>query len=458
MTEAEDQIRRYAAAVTRSQQPVDISEVTARAHEHPGRRGRTGLLAIAAAVVCVAVIGTVVVIDPGSHHRTFVEVAPTTTRTKTPATRACPAASLVVTGTSAETLEPTWLPPGYALSEGNPADLGSRGGLTYTPPGGGDPPRVELLRYHSTAPLATLSTGTVHQTVGVRGMPALLTTGGPSPLFTSIAFVVEPGVEIVVSGYKIDEPTLLHVADDVEYRPGTKFTYPAHPHIRLTRANALAIIHDTTADGRAVLTSAGEVNAVTDTDGPVGNATTVPETVPVTTPVWVVWDSPLGPQLRPVVVVDALSGARLAANLSFAKISSLTDRSGSACAPPFGVLTRSEVESIRPAQPGTRQTAILTTFGRFIATRTGFEFAQCTLDSCDPTAPVWVLISTAPDQRFVDEERGLGSRPTTHGPSWQLLAIDARSGPQSTSIDNGASLGSGAPPADLLRLRDLSHS
>jgi hypothetical protein len=386
-----------------------------------------------------------------------VEVAPSsTTSGRTQPARACPAASLVVTSTSHETLAPTWLPAGWVLSEGNPADLGTHGNLTYTPPGGGDPPRVELLRYNSTMPLAQLSSGSVHQRVTVQGHSGLYTSGLPALLFTSVGWVESPGVEIVVSGYKLDEPTLLRVADGVTYQPGATFTYPTHPPIRLTRAEALATIHDTTADGRAILTSAGEFNAVTDSVGPGEHITPIPSTVPVTTPVWVVWDDPLGPQLRPAFAINADSGVRLAANLDFTKISRLTDRSGPACAPPFGVLTRSEVLSMRPAAPGTKQTAILTTFARFAATYSGRGFAQCNLESCDPTAPLWVLISTAPDQRFVDEERGPTGRPITHGPSWQLLAVDARTGPQTTSVDNTSSLGPGPAPADLLRLRDLS--
>ena len=403
------------------------------------RHARTGVLAFAAAVVCVAVIGTVVVIDPGSHHRTFVEVAPssTTTHGRTPPARACPATSLVVTGTSNETLTPTWLPAGFVFNSGNPHDLGSRGDLTYSPPGGGDPPRVELLRYRTTAPLATLSAGMTHQAVAVQGHVGDFATGGASWAFTSVAWAPMPGIALVVVGYKMDEPTLLHVADGVTYKPGTTFTYPAHPHIRLSRADALAVIHDTTADGRAVLTSAGELDAVTNPNGPVAEAGEILSTVPVTTPVWVVWDAPSTGQFRTAVVVDASSGARLTTDLALAKISSLTDRSGSVCAPPFGVLTRSEVERIRPAQPGTRQTAILTTFGRFRATRTGFGFAQCGLDSCDPNVPVWVLISTAPDQRFVDEEQGLGRvrrRGARAGSCSRSTPAPARSRPASTTV------------------------
>src|ERR1700724_3618061 len=74
MTEAEDQVRRYAAAVSRAQRPVEIGEIVTRSRHDAARRPA----AVAAALVVVAgVIATVVFIGHGHGSPTRVVVAPT---------------------------------------------------------------------------------------------------------------------------------------------------------------------------------------------------------------------------------------------------------------------------------------------------------------------------------------------------------------------------------------------
>jgi hypothetical protein len=249
---------------------------------------------------------------------------------------------------------------------------------------------------------------------------------------------------------------LFEVANGVRYEPGTTFTYPTHPHIGVTRADALAHAPGAANNRRAALSSLGEVDAIVHRGDSVNHTATIAPGVAVTTPVWVAWNtsSTLG-----AAVIDADSGTRIAtlAGVTDRTLAGLTDRSGSSCEPPFAVLTRSEILALRPAQPGTTQTATLTTLGRFASTQVGASDAQCGLATCDPTVPVWVVTSTAPDQRFTDEERGLGPRPTGLNGSWQVLAFDARTGPQSSELSTpGAALGSGPPPADIAAIPDLT--
>jgi len=452
VTDIEDQIRRYIVALARTERPVELSEVTARRRN----RRHAPLLTGTAVTLTAVIVAGFVIVGPWARH-TAVEVSSSTRppSSSQPAP-ACPAAALDVTSTRGERLHPDWLPPGFVLNEGSENDLGSRGQLTYTPPGGGDPPRVELLRYHTTETLAQLSGDGSHHPAMVQGKPAVFSGGAPDPAFTSVAWTTAPGTALVVSGYKLTQAVLLEVANGVRYQPGTTFTYPAHPHVAITRGEALAQVDGVAGDRRAVLSSVGEIDAIVHRTGPLNHTPTIATAVAVTTPVWVAWNtsSTLAAQ-----VIDANSGVRLATLPGVADhvLASVTDRSGSSCEPPFGVLTRSEILSLRPAEPGTTETATLTTLARFASTPVGGGYAQCILATCDPTVPTWVLTSTAADHRFTDRESGLGPRPTLRTGSWQVIAYDARTGPQSSAVSTGGvSLGAGPPPADLAALPDLT--
>ena len=129
MTEPEEQLRAYATATTRAQQPVAFGEVVARRH----RGGRA--FAVAAALVAVIMIaGTVAIVVHRRHGPTALVVSPsasTSSPATTPVPADCPAASLDVTSTRGETLHPGWLPPGYALIQGNESQLGAIGDVEY---------------------------------------------------------------------------------------------------------------------------------------------------------------------------------------------------------------------------------------------------------------------------------------------------------------------------------------
>jgi hypothetical protein len=460
VTDIEDQIRRYVAARSRTERPVELSEISVRRRS----RVRAPLLSGIAAALCAVLVAGFVIVGSADHHRTDVGVSSATTRpsTSVPPVPTCPAESLAVTSTRGERLHPDYLPAGFVLTEGSETDLGPRGQLTYTPTGGGDPPRVELLRYHTTEALSALSEGS-HHAATVRGRPAVFSNGAPDPAFSSVAWMYASDTALVVSGYKLSEIDVLAVADGVRYQPGTTFTYPTRPHVGITRAQALAKLPDSQR-GRAVLSSLGEVDSIVRPTGSLNHQPTIANGIAVTTPVWVVWNtsstSP-SPFASDAEVIDADSGERIATlpGREDDTLTHLTDRSGSSCEPPFGVLTRSEILSLRPAETGVAQTATLTTLARFASTSVGEGFAQCILATCDPNVPVWMLTSTAPDQRFTNQESGpLASRPTSRAGSWQVIAYDARTGPQDTEISSGGvTLGSGAPPADLATIRDLTQ-
>jgi hypothetical protein len=465
MSEVEDDVRRYAEALTRAVRPVERAELDARRGQP--RRLRAPLLTGIAATLCAVVVAGLVIAVPDHHH----DASTSSVSTAAPASSSlpplpCPAATLAVTGTGGERLHPDFLPAGFVHTEGNETNLGARGQLTYTPPGGGDPPRVQLLRYRTGDPLAQLSSSSSHHPVTVQGHTAVFSDGAPDPKFTSVAWNVAPGTALVVSGYKLSESVMLEVANAVRYDPGTTFTYPTNPRLHVTRADALALIAGPRRDRRAVLTSIGEVGAIAAPTGLLNRTSSIAPALSPATPVWVAWSTTeelkSKPPQRELLVIDAQSAARFQASASPAGVAALTDRNRPGCAPPFGVYTRSEIEFLRPAEMHSTQTATLTLLGRFLAAGSGTpSVVDCLLSTCDPNVPVWVLLATAPDSRFLDLERGpLGPpRTTTESGSWMMMAFDARTGAQSSAAsDSGVSIGAGPPPAALRALVDLAPS
>ena len=146
-------------------------------------------------------------------------------------------------------------------------------------------------------------------------------------------------------------------------------------------------------------------------------------------------------------------------------LAALSDRSAPGCAPPVGVLTRAEVTFLEPPASGGHVGLRLTTEGRIRALPGLGALLNCPIQHCDPTVPVWLRILTAPDHRYLKAGLRLGvtgsagpsGTTTTLLPgSWQLSAFDARTGPQDTSMGNGAYSSAGRPPAALLALADLA--
>jgi hypothetical protein len=277
--------------------------------------------------------------------------------------------------------------------------------------------------------------------VTVQGHAGLVSDGAPGG-FIAVAWTTAPGIALVVSGYKLPETEVRTIADGVRYTPGTTFGYPVHVGF-ITREDAIARVDSLQSAHAAVLSSLGEVEALTGRSW---------SELSVVTPVWVV-SAPAAPS---AFVIDASSGTLLGSVARRGKLDALTDRSTAGCELPLGVLTRSEVLALHPAEPGVKLTAKMTTLTDFAATGVGAGFTQCMLTACDANVPVWVLVSTATDQRFTDEIRGPAGRPRNTAPgSWQVIAVDARTGPQDTDLAT-VSLGAGSPPAALGAIKDLA--
>jgi hypothetical protein len=175
-------------------------------------------------------------------------------------------------------------------------------------------------------------------------------------------------------------------------------------------------------------------------------------------PEWVVWnDGPVAGRAT-VVAIGADAGLRVvnASSIPIRVLDAITDRSVATCAPPFGVLSRSELLALHPPEAGTTVITKLTTLGVLATTANGIPLTGCGADdTCDASVPVWVQISSAPDPRFTDRESRLNEQQRNTGASWQVVAYDARTGPQDTSL-NGVASGPGAAQADLIAIPDLA--
>jgi hypothetical protein len=381
----------------------------------------------------------------------------------------CPAWHLVVTGTKGERMHPAELPQGFVLQLGDEGDLGGIRLLEYTTPGNTDRPWVEIGRYMTTQPMATLLAGT-HETTTVQGKPAVLSAGNPGGSdFLAVDWQESEGVVLFVTTYKIPRAEVLAIANHVVYTAGTEFTYPARPRVTITKQQALSALSGPTADRTAVLTSFGEADAVVQSPGTINHVPTLDPTIDVVRPVWVVWRSPQGATKLATgngVVIDANTSQKLAvlSNISVASLLSLTDRSQVACVPPFGVLTRSEFVSVVPTIEGSTSSVKLMTLQMLKSASTTSSIGNCELAKCDPSVPVWVWMATASDCSLMfrcgPPFPGLGgpprSTPTPPSPgSWALRAFDARTGPQNTEL-SGVPSGHGQLPSDLAVLPDLA--
>jgi hypothetical protein len=404
-----------------------------------------GALATFLAVVTVATLVAVAARGREGTTATGISRAP------------CDLSSLGVTGEQGEQLHPTVLPAGFVLTSGNEDDLGAMNLLTYSVPGYGDKSYIEIRRYMTSEPVGSLVGGS-ETSVTVQGQPAVLAASAPSPDWINVAWPANNGVVLIVTGYKVSEGDLLAVADNVAYRPGIPFVYPASQGASVTRQDAIAAWQGFDSSTKATLTSLGELNSVLHRTVALGEAIR---------PVWAVWGASgtsSGSQTQSGVVVDANSSAPLATlnGVDDVALSSLTDRSQGSCEPPFGVLTRSEFTYLAPSVPGTVSSVKLMTFKTLQSTQNGSTLGNCTLLTCDPNIPVWVWSATATDWRLVSR---VCPPPNPNGPpcqsppagSWRLRAFDARSGPQHSDL-SGSVAGFGPLPAELSALPDLAPS
>jgi len=467
MTDIEDQLRRYAAATSRAQRPVELGEVVSR----QGHRPRRLLVGAVALVVALVAVGGAVVFrrDRAEPRRVVVAPVPSSTPVLTP--RACAAASLHVTSTGGERLHAGWLPPGYTRTEGNQNDLAALANITYSGPATGYAWRVSLIRYRSGAPLAQFVMGEPTQHITVQGHAGIMTgPARPGEDFTFVAWRPAPGIALVTAGWNLHQADLVKVAQNVSYDPGEKFTYPVRPVVKVTRAEALRKLGRSVAGTRAALTSYGELTKIIGGRLPKGSQAVIPG-VPVTRAIWVAWTPSSrrsDPSVENATVVDAESGQTIEGlpPLPGGVLGNLTDRSGSVCAPPFGVLTRTEVSYLHHYPTGPTSSLKLSTQGTLDANPVFANFAQCVNFACDPTVPVWLSVQAAAGDRYAPDRGPVyvpsgrpvgGPTGNTRSGSWTMTAVDARTGPQDTGLD-GSTSGYGRPPADIVAVRDLAPS
>ncbi len=449
MTDIEQQLRAYAAAIDASQDPVALPEVTGQRPHHRGWRRIPVAIAVALVLVCGTVAAVVVRDSSGSQR-----LRPSALRGSSGGRSAasCPAASLVVTSTSSERLHPNWLPSGFVLTSGNETDLGQTGFLTYSTPRHGDRPYVEILREHSNLPLTKLYRGTSTPTV-VQGHPAILSVD-IIPLWAALVWRPEPGVALVVDGYKLPRADLYKIATDLQYNPGSTFRYPSQVHVSVTRQQALTELPGPPNNKHVALTSFGELNTLARFNAQDGRPPTMGAGASLTRPVWIAWTTPYR---STALVVDAQTAQVTTVRISRQAVESLTDRSESSCAPPYGVLTRSEAAYIQPPDQrplrGASQIIKLSTLGT-IASHAPDDSDCGGPTSCDPTVPVWIYIQTARDQRFTQTYMSpAASRTYKKRGSFSITMMDARTGPQDTNF--GFESGPGPAPASVLAIPDL---
>jgi hypothetical protein len=371
----------------------------------------------------------------------------------------------MVTGTQGERIHPDQLPPGFELQLGSEYELGGVGFLTYITPGYGDRPWLELGRYITTTPIGSLLGGSQHQTITIQGKPAVLSMGAPAGSDNvAVAWSAGNGIVLFVSAYKIPQAEVLAIAEHVQYVVGTEFAYPSSPRVTVTRKQALDKLPGPTSTKRAALTSFGEIDAVTHPAGQLHRRPILDPAVEVIRPVWVVWaiNTSNAGSSAPLngIVVDGNSAQQLAQirGVDPAALSSLTDRSQSLCAPPFGVLTRSEFQFLVPAEPGVTSTAKLMTLQMLRSIKEGDNLGNCMLAACDPGVPLWVWIGAASDCRLLlrcGPPGGVASAPRPSPPigTWALRPFDARTGPQNTGF--GGAGGQGELPAAVASLPNL---
>ena len=365
----------------------------------------------------------------------------------------CAASFLVVTGLTGERLHPQLLPPGFFLEQGSETELG-QGWLTYITAGSGDSPWLEMGKYNTTLPPADLLGEEQKQSVTIQGRPGVSAIA-PFGETVNVAWEESAGIVVFVTGHKLALADVVAIAQSVEYMPGSTFTYPIRPTVTLSRERALARFPGGGSASKAILTSFGEVDTVLlGLSLPLNHVPVLNPTIEVGRPVWVVWSN-----AGKGVVVDAVSGDIVAslASINGAALASLSDRSRPGCLPPFGVLTRSEIDFVtRPLDRATT-TMKLVTLQTLTSIAETNELGNClTLHACDPNVPVWVMIRDAPDCSLLLRCTALpGQRPLPTAPpgSWSVTPFDARTGPQ-TGFSTAAG-GRGPLPLDLTDLPDL---
>lgn len=366
------------------------------------------------------------------------------------ATNECAAAALAVTGRMGERLHPKYVPDGLILETGRETELGQRG-LFYIGAPSADRVWLELDKKSTASLPAGLLDEVRSPTVIVHGKRAV-TAGTPGETF-NIAWQESVGVVLIVTGHRLSAAQVIAVARGLEYTPGTTFTYPIRPQVDVSREQAIAKLSSTGSRTHAVLSSFGEVDAVLSGETqPLNHEPVLDPSIEVGRAVWLVWDdSGKG------ALVDANTGGVLVGlpNVKQTSAASVTDRSKRGCAPPFGVLTRTEIRYLTGA-PTPTTTLKLVTLGTLLDLSETAPLGNCGLHECDRAVPVWMMVRSAADCSLLMRCGPLpGQSPWPSAPagSWSLMPFDARTGAQ-TGFATAAG-GRGPVPLALTNLPDL---
>jgi len=373
-----------------------------------------------------------------------------------------------------------YLPAGFQLTSGNPANLGA-GTVTYSlTKGQPDPARVEVSLSNNSGPLTAAVGGrTAARSVRIQGRPGLLESGPPDPAFIGAYWKPEPNDLVSVVGYKMLAATVLQVAEHADVSPGGVIALPIAPGPIISRAKAVAIAEAEFPQSTATakLSSWTEVVSLIQASDYGKGMFSVPGTLAAAPwkPIWAVLviprhqDSVSQAQAgRELVVVNAATGTReltASAGDHSSWFSALTDRDpnlrgcpgGSTARLPFGVLTRDEeaytLRNVQQSAFGHLQTTIvlkLTTVPALNRADPGL-YGGCVQQSCSLDELVWPTIEVM---------RAPSGKTLSCPPPWVSTPASVRSKPTkqyyTISVPNNYESGCGASPVWVSRLQDLA--
>jgi hypothetical protein len=440
---------------------------------------RAGVLALGVVAGGVAVAVVVVLLAAVPTHVSGVASTPPRGRPagghRSPVRPAACARTVrgVVTGPASVT--PGFLPAGFHLTTGNPADLGPVGVAYSSAKPRANGPRVEINVTRYLGPLNASVGGRGNgTTVRIQGRRGLLESGPPGPAFIG-AFInaywkPRPSELVSVTGFRLTKSTVLHVAQFVHATPAGVIPLPISPRTIINRAAAIRTARNAiplrSAHTAAKLSSWTEVLALIQTSDYRNLTFRVPAVLKATPwrPIWTVMVTGRA-GLPYLVVIDAGSGrselvTREADHANW--FGALTDRDptlqdgcpgGSTSRLPFGVLTRDEeLYTLRGLRHLPHNTVIvkLTTVPALNRAAPGL-YGGCIMQSCVLDELVWpdIEVSHAPPGRSLPcpPPGAMSPGGGSHKRTKQYFSIDV------PKNDQG---GCGPLPRWVSRLKDLA--
>jgi len=422
----------------------------------------------AAAVVAVVAVLMAIVVPQVIHGRGRGGTAPT----------ACTSLVRGVT-TGSAAIGVGYRPPRFALSSGDPSDLGQAGTVTYDRPGGpGGPAQLQINLSNYPAGLGTVRTG--------YGKPTSITIGGRPGLLSrypaSVGVYYKPTARFLIGvvGHNVPATTIIKVARNLSFRPPAIIELPVGAGHVMTKAAALAIARRSAsvpAGPAAVkLSSWTEILAMMRASGFGHGIFVVPPVMNASPwrPVWAVLLAPPGhglfTQRADLVVIVAAGGQRLRIgpgnHPSWFRV--LSDRNpglrgcpgGTSTRLPFGVLTRNEAAYVvrgGTAQPLGSARGETTTYVLKLTTVAALSRADpglyggCVRQDCALNELIWPTIAvtrTVPRHTLTCPPASV-SVPSTYRPK-QVREMF------SVSVPDNSEVGCGKLPAWVARLKDLA--